>query len=93
VKCPECTKRIPQSDLPDRAIHYRGGWMHRTCYLRASGQYDLMEKLFQMQDEPDIDPETALADLVGNLAQFAKIKKIDFARALHRGAAYAEVEV
>ena len=93
--CPFCGLRIAAEDVDfgRRAVLAPDGkWRHRVCHFARTEKFKATEKLFQLQDDPKTDPETSLADLIGDLALFAKIKEINFERALDRGRRFAEEE-
>ena len=88
-KCPGCKKPVVGGDP---SMYHQNRYWHRTCHLERDPQYDLMDRLFKLQDDYKADSETALADLIGNLGHFATIQGIDFAEAVRRGLGYWEDE-
>lgn len=89
--CAGCGEPINPDDLAYelRAVTRSGKDYHRTCWTKASPEFPLMTQLFEMQDDPDDDPTTAMADLIGNLGHFATVRTgIDFAEAVRRGLTY-----
>jgi hypothetical protein len=76
-----------------------GQIFHRTCAMMHTGEYLSILQLFRMQDDHDVDPNTAFADMIGQLGHFATIhnarrgnKRIDFAASVQRGLRYFEEE-
>ena len=92
--CPGCGKRIPAKDACDPLciLGADNNYWHRVCHLATTPEYGLMERLFRLQDDWKEDPETALADLIGNLGHFATIQGIDFEEAVSRGLSYHQAE-
>lgn len=93
VICPGCSGLIPEDQQGDPlCIEHRGKQWHRQCRLIASREYNIINLLFQEQDDYKEDPDTALADLIGNLGHFADIQGIDFEEAIRRGVGYWQEE-
>lgn len=98
LTCVGCRERINEMHVgfETKARNVDGQWWHRACHFGTTKQFHLTEELFNMQDDHEEDPETAMADLIGDLAQFCKVKGLPpstFTRALERGSRYAEEEV
>lgn len=99
--CPECNKTIREKDTDTKAIWCEDEHWHRVCYLKHSGEYALMLRLLQMQDDPDIDPTTAMADLIGDFGHFSegfnkgkkRSRRIDFEDSMRRALNYYHEEV
>lgn len=92
--CSHCHKPIkPEAvEFGVGAVLRDNGWIHRRCDYETSPRYDATLRLFKIMDDWKADPETALADIIGDLAQFAEIQGINFLSALERGRRYAEEE-
>jgi hypothetical protein len=92
--CAGCQKPVNVDDLAfeTRAVTRRGKPWHRGCHLQTTKEYHLMDRLFKLQDDWRIEPETALADLIGDLGHFADLQGIDFEEAIRRGTKYWDEE-
>ena len=98
--CPGCERRVRERDADQIAIFWRDEWWHRTCQLKSCGEYDAILKLFEMQDEPDVDPQSSMADLISNIGHFCTIhnkrkrgdRRINFADAVRVGLSHYEEE-
>ena len=90
ILCAFCDEPIPEDDLAYemRAVLRNKKPYHRTCWLATTREYSLMERLFRSQDEYKQDPETAMADLIGDLGHYCTINAIDFEEAVRRGMNY-----
>lgn len=96
--CPRCGRRV--SADPDKHMVLDNARLHRACAMQETGEYALIDQLFNMQDEPDEDPTTAMADLIGDIGHFAAShnkskrggKRIDFEDAVRRGLNYYQEE-
>ena len=93
--CAGCNQPIPEDDCCDPRCTFMDKnkkWWHRACHVATTPEYNLMDRLFRLQDDWKADPETALADLIGNLGHFATIQGIDFEEAIRRGLSYWQEE-
>ncbi len=92
--CPGCHKPIAEEGIDfETQVVLRGEcYWHRVCDLQRRPEWDLMVRLFRKQDDWKEDPNTALADLIGDLGHFADNHGIDFEQAVRRGLKYWEEE-
>jgi hypothetical protein len=84
--CPGCHKVIREADLGDpltEQVDKR--WWHRPCLFATTQEYRLIDRALRLHSDYKADPETALADLIGDLGHYATLKGIDFEESMRRG--------